>query len=124
MGQVVDLSSGEVLEDEKGKVPVTICFAGTKTVWVDREQANSPDEIGILCAEATESSADNLNDGSVTVGFHAQDLDFIKVLQSVCELGPTTLTFCDPEIAAMLEDMPNWADMKDMSFMDEDETDE
>ena len=111
MGQVVDLSSGEVLEDEKGQVPVTICFAGTKTVWVDREQANSPDEIGILCAEATEASSDNLNEGSVTVGFHAQDLDFIKVLQSVCELGPTTLTFCDPEIAAMLEDMPNFVEM-------------
>ena len=123
MGQVVDLSSGEVLEDEKGKVPVTICFAGTKTVWVDREQANSPDEIGILCAEATEASSDNLNDGSVTVGFHAKDLDFIKVLQSVCELGPTTLTFCDPEIAAMLEDMPNWEDMKDMSFVEEDDED-
>lgn len=121
MGQVVDLSSGEVLEDEKGQVPVTICFAGTKTVWVDREQANSPDEIGILCAEATEASSDNLNDGSVTVGFHAQDLDFIKVLQSVCELGPTTLTFCDPEIAAMLEDLPNWEDMKDMSFVEEDD---
>lgn len=121
MGQVVDLSSGEVLEDEKGKVPVTICFAGTKTVWVDREQANSPDEIGILCAEATEASSDNLNDGSVTVGFHAKDLDFIKVLQSVCELGPTTLTFCDPEIAAMLEDLPNWEDMKDMSFVEEDD---
>jgi len=122
MGQVVDLSSGEVLEQE-GKVPITICFAGTKTVWVEKEKLNS-DEIGILCAEASEATTDNINEGSVTVGFYSPDVDFINVLQAVCELGPQTLTFCDPEIAKMLEDMPNWADMKDMSFMDEDETDE
>lgn len=119
MGQVVDIS-GEVIQDEEGKVPITICFAGTKTVWVEKDKLNN-DEIGILCAEASEANTDNINEGSVTVGFHAQDLDFIKVLQSVCELGPTTLTFCDPEIAAMLEDMPNWGDMNNMSFMDEDE---
>tara|TARA_A100001011_G_scaffold265311_1_gene274092 strand:- start:166 stop:534 length:369 start_codon:yes stop_codon:yes gene_type:complete len=122
MGQVVDLSSGEVLEQE-GKVPLTICFAGTKTVWLEKEKLNS-DEIGILCAEASEATTDNINEGAVTVGFYSRDLDFINVLQAVCELGPETLTFCDPEIAKMLEDMPNWGDMKNMSFMDEDDEDE
>lgn len=119
MGQVVDLSSGEVLEQE-GKVPITICFAGTKTVWVEKEKLNS-DEIGILCAEASEATTDNINEGSVTVGFYSRDVDFINVLQAVCELGPETLTFCDPEIAKMLEEMPNWEDMKDMHLVEDPE---
>ena len=42
---------------------------------------------------------------------NADDIDFISVLQAICELKPTTLTFCDPEIAAMLEDMPNFVEM-------------
>ena len=110
MGQVVDIS-GEILEDESGKVPVTIGFAGTKTVWVEKSKLDN-DEIGILCAsQSGESSKDNLNEGSVTIGFHADDIDFIAVLQAICELRPTTLTFCDPEIAAMLEDMPNFVEM-------------
>ena len=119
MGQVVDLSSGEVREQE-GKVPITICFAGTKTVWVEKEKLNS-DEIGILCAEASEATTDNINEGSVTVGFYSRDVDFINVLQAVCELGPETLTFCDPEIAKMLEEMPNWEDMKDMHLVEDPE---
>ena len=119
MGQVVDIS-GEVIQDEEGKVPITICFAGTKTVWVEKDKLNN-DEIGILCAEASEATTDNINEGSVTVGFYSPDVDFINVLQAVCELGPQTLTFCDPEIAKMLEEMPNWEDMKDMHLVEDPE---
>lgn len=110
MGQVVDMSSGEVLEDEKGQIPITICFAGTKTVWVDKEKVNSEDEIGILCAEAANATEDDIDSGSVTIGFHSQHLDFVDVLQAVCELSPTTLTFCNPDIAELLEGLPSWAD--------------
>ena len=119
MGQVIGID-GELLQDEEGKIPLTICFAGTKTVWVEKDKLNN-DEIGILCAEASEANTDNINEGSVTVGFYSPDVDFINVLQAVCELGPQTLTFCDPEIAKMLEDMPNWEDMKDMHLVEDPE---
>ena len=118
MGKVIGID-GELLQDEEGKIPVTICFAGTKTVWLEKDKLNQ-DEIGILCAEASEAKSDNINEGAVTVGFYSPDVDFINVLQAVCELGPQTLTFCDPDIAKMLEEMPNWEDRVSMFTVDTD----
>jgi hypothetical protein len=109
MGEVVDLNSGQILESA-GKIPVTVCYAGTKTIWIDSHELTD-EYIGSLCSETAEEVQTVAGDGSIAIGFHEETLDFVGVLKAICSgAQPSTLSFGDPSFSDLRDVISNLPD--------------